>query len=111
MSKVTKGEGWELIPASDRPGGDSSAAEQARRSSAAPSGQSIRVREETRAQGKVVTVARGFRLTENDLKAVAKDLKAFCGAGGTVAGDAVEVQGRHSKKVAERLVSKGYQVG
>ena len=105
MSKVTKGEGWELIPASDGP-----AAEQARRSSAAPSGQSIRVREETRAQGKVVTVARGFRLTEADLKAVAKDLKAFCGAGGTVAGDAVEVQGRHARKVQERLASKGYQV-
>lgn len=105
MSKVTKGEGWELIPAGDGP-----AAEQARRSSAAPSGQSIRVREETRAQGKVVTVARGFRLTEADLKAVAKDLKAFCGAGGTVAGDAVEVQGRHARKVQERLASKGYQV-
>lgn len=103
--KITRGEGWELIPAGGpepdkkRPGW-----------TAPPSEQRIRVREEKRAQGKIVTVASGFRMTEADLKALAKDLKAFCGAGGTAEGDGVEVQGRHQAKVVERLKKAGFDV-
>lgn len=103
--KITRGQGWELIPAGGpapdkkRPGW-----------TAPPAEQRIRVREEKRAQGKVVTVASGFRMTEADLKVLGKDLKAFCGAGGTIEGDAVEVQGRHLTKVVERLKKAGFDV-
>jgi translation initiation factor 1 len=102
--KVTRGAGWQLIPA--RPGAP------ARRDivSAAPDQQSIRVREENRAQGKVVTVAQGFRLSRADLEALGKELKAHCGAGGTAEDDAIEVQGRHRAKVVELLAKKGYGV-
>jgi translation initiation factor 1 len=103
--KITRGEGWELIPA-DRPDPDKKRPGW----TAAPSEQTIRVREEKRAQGKVVTVASGFRMSEVDLKKLAKDLKALCGAGGTAEGDAVEVQGRHVDKVAERLRRDGFYV-
>lgn len=103
--KITKGEGWELIPA-NRPDPDKKRPGW----TAAPSEQTIRVREEKRAQGKVVTVASGFKMSEADLKALAKELKALCGAGGTSEGDAVEVQGKHVEKVAARLRRDGFNV-
>lgn len=58
--------------------------------------------------GKVVTVVRG--LPEADLTAVASDLKKLCGSGGSVKAGAVEVQGDHREKVAERLEGKGFRV-
>jgi translation initiation factor 1 len=103
--KITKGEGWELIPA-NRPDPDKKRPGW----TAAPSEQTIRVREEKRAQGKVVTVASGFKMSEADLKALCKELKALCGAGGTAEGDAVEVQGKHVEKVAARLRKDGFNV-
>jgi len=57
--------------------------------------------------GKTVTVVRGL---EGDLAAVASDLKRHCGTGGSVKGDAVEVQGDHREKVAARLHASGYRV-
>lgn len=105
MSKITKGEGWELIPA-----GGSGGQEQPRKVSRPAGGQTIKIREETRQQGKVVTVAKGFRLTAAKLKDIAKDLKAHCGAGGTTDHDAIEVQGRHKDKVAARLRDQGFDV-
>jgi translation initiation factor 1 len=57
--------------------------------------------------GKVVTVVRGL---DGDLAAVASDLKRFCGSGGSVKGDAVEIQGDHREKVAARLQAAGHRV-
>ena len=57
--------------------------------------------------GKTVTVVRGLDV---DLAAVASDLKRHCGTGGSVKGDAVEIQGDHREKVAARLESQGYRV-
>jgi translation initiation factor 1 len=58
--------------------------------------------------GKVVTVVRG--LPGGDLKSVAGELKRACGTGGAVKDGAVEIQGDHREKVAERLRAAGYQV-
>jgi translation initiation factor 1 len=57
--------------------------------------------------GKTVTVVRGL---EGDLATVASDLKRYCGAGGAVKGNAVEIQGDHREKVAARLRSAGHRV-
>lgn len=103
MARTTKGDGWELIPARR-------AEAPVRPPSAAAGEQSVRVTEEKRAQGKLVTVARGFRHDPGTLAALAKELKKACGAGGTVQGDAIEVQGRHLEEVAARLEAKGYRV-
>lgn len=51
--------------------------------------------------GKVVTVIRGLRARE--LEERASDLKRLCGAGGAVKDGAVEIQGDHREKIAERL--------
>jgi translation initiation factor 1 len=58
--------------------------------------------------GKTVTVVRG--LPASDLQAQAADLKRFCGAGGTLRDGAIEIQGDHRDRIAERLRAKGYQV-
>lgn len=58
--------------------------------------------------GKTMTVVRG--LGPSDLDAVAKDLKRFCGSGGSAKDGAVEIQGDHREKVAARLESQGYRV-
>lgn len=58
--------------------------------------------------GKTMSVVRG--LPPHALDAVAKDLKRHCGSGGTAKGGAVEIQGDHREKIAERLQTQGYVV-
>jgi translation initiation factor 1 len=57
--------------------------------------------------GKTVTVVRGL---DGDLGAAASDLKRHCGAGGSVKGATIEIQGDHRTKVVARLQSAGYRV-
>ncbi len=63
-------------------------------------------REKAGRGGKTVTVVRG---AEADLEALARDLKRHCGTGGTVKGDAVEIQGDHRDKIVARLQSAGHR--
>ena len=58
--------------------------------------------------GKTVTVIRGFQLTPQSLTALAKQLKAACGTGGTAKEDSIEIQGDHRQKLAELLAKLGY---
>jgi hypothetical protein len=44
-----------------------------------------------------------------DRTALMKKLKAQCGAGGKVAGDAIEIQGDHAARLVELLVAAGYK--
>jgi translation initiation factor 1 len=91
-------------------GGDLRRTGERRLPPAAPAGDGIvRIfREKGGRGGKVVTVVRG--LGPGDLKAVASDLKKLCGSGGAVKGDAVEIQGDHREKVADRLRAQGHTV-
>ena len=65
-------------------------------------------REKGQRGGKTVTVVRG--LPPRDVDAVASDLKRHCGAGGSAKNGAVEIQGDHREKIAERLRAQGYVV-
>ena len=58
--------------------------------------------------GKVVTVVRG--LPARELEERASDLKRLCGAGGAIKDSAVEIQGDHRERVADKLRSLGYAV-
>jgi translation initiation factor 1 len=61
--------------------------------------------------GKTVTVVRGLPERGEPLAVLAGELKRLCGAGGTVTDDdAVEIQGDHRERVAERLRARGYRV-
>jgi translation initiation factor 1 len=58
--------------------------------------------------GKTVTVVRG--LPAKDLDQRVSELKRLCGAGGTVREGALEIQGDHRERIAERLQTLGYKV-
>lgn len=60
--------------------------------------------------GKIVTVIRGLPGPESDLEARALELKRLVGAGGTVRDGAIEIQGDHRERIAERLRALGYSV-
>jgi translation initiation factor 1 len=59
--------------------------------------------------GKVVTVIRGLP-SGTALLTLAADLKRLCGAGGTVKGGALEIQGDHRDRLAAWLRQRGHTV-
>jgi translation initiation factor 1 len=67
-------------------------------------------RERGKRGGKTVTVIRGLPERGPELEAHATELKRLCGAGGTLRDGAVEIQGDHRERIAERLRSLGYRV-
>ncbi len=61
-------------------------------------------------KGKAVTLVKGFRGTEDDLKNLGKLLKKSCGVGGSVKNNEILVQGDHCKQVTSLLQKQGYNV-
>jgi translation initiation factor 1 len=75
-----------------------------------PQEQSLRVEASRKGRGgKTVTVIRGFSLPEEKLTALAKQLKAQCGTGGTAKDGTIEIQGDHKQKLVELLIQKGFK--
>jgi len=71
----------------------------------------VRVGRETKGRkGKGVTVITGVPGSSGELKRLARELKAKCGAGGTVKDGTIEIQGDFRDKVIEELKKKGMQV-
>ena len=77
---------------------------------APPEEQTANVMTEKRKKGKIVTLVSGLSEPQTDLAALAKALKDFCGAGGSLKNDIIEVQGEHLARVCEKLESIGYRV-
>ncbi|MEL7223706.1 MAG: translation initiation factor [Cyanobacteria bacterium J06576_12] len=75
-----------------------------------PNQQDLRVQVSRKGRkGKTVTVISGFTHNPKTLAALAKNLKASCGSGGTVANNTIEIQGEHAPKLVSLLTSKGYK--
>lgn len=71
----------------------------------------VRVGRETKGRkGKGVTLIKGLALDEAALTALAKQLKASCGSGGTVKDGVIEIQGDHVETVMARLTQAGHKV-
>jgi translation initiation factor 1 len=79
---------------------------------AIPAGDGIvRVSRQTKGRkGKAVTVITGVPLDEQELQKLAADLKRKCGAGGTVKGNTIEIQGDHRDLLVAELTERGYTV-
>lgn len=79
---------------------------------AVPAGDGVvRVSRETKGRkGKGVTLITGVPLAGEELKALAKVLKARCGTGGTVKDGVIEIQGDHRDLLLEELRKKGWTV-
>jgi translation initiation factor 1 len=58
--------------------------------------------------GKVVSIITGFAMKENEIELLAKELKNFCGAGGSAKDNEIVIQGDHREKILQWLVKKGY---
>lgn len=69
----------------------------------------VRVGRETKGRkGKGVTVITGLGLDRERLAKLAGELKQMCGAGGTVKGSVIEIQGDHRDLIVEELQRRGY---
>ena len=78
----------------------------------APRGDGIaRVRREVQGRrGKPVTTITGLPLPDDELRALAGELKRLCGSGGTVKDRVIEIQGDHREVVVSELEERGYTV-
>ncbi len=76
----------------------------------APDKKTVKLSVEKRKKGKVVTVIRGLSARDNDLPALLTKLKNQCGAGGTLDGDALEIQGNHLERIRTLLGEAGYKL-
>ena len=77
---------------------------------AASKRQTVRMSIEKRKKGKLVTVIRGLAATDHDLPALLTQLKNACGAGGSIDGDLIELQGDQIERLKKSLGQWGYTV-
>jgi translation initiation factor 1 len=71
----------------------------------------VRVRREVKGRrGKTVTTLSGIPLSEDELRALAGELKRRCGTGGSAKNGVIEIQGDHRETLVESLREKGYSV-
>jgi translation initiation factor 1 len=74
-----------------------------------PAGGVVRVARVTQGRaGKAVSVITGLPLAEDELAALARELKQRCGSGGTVREGAIEIQGEHRDTLVAELLRRGF---
>lgn len=74
-----------------------------------PGEQLLRVALDTKQRaGKVVTLITGFIGSDADLEALGKQLRNYCGTGGSAKDGIMLVQGDHREKVMQFLQKQGY---
>ncbi|MAG31096.1 MAG: stress response translation initiation inhibitor YciH [Deltaproteobacteria bacterium] len=71
----------------------------------------VRVGRSTKGRkGKVVTTVTGVPGAEQELSALAGELKRRCGTGGAVKDRIIEIQGEHRDTLVEELEKRGFKV-
>lgn len=61
-------------------------------------------------KGKTVTLVTGLQHNPDTIGEIARTLKQHCGAGGTVRGRDIEIQGDQRERVAAKLADMNYRV-
>ncbi len=74
-----------------------------------PAQQNLRIRLDTKHRsGKAVTLVENFVGTEDDLEKLGKQLKSFCGTGGSVKDGQIFIQGDQRQKILQWLHKNNY---
>ena len=61
-------------------------------------------------KGKTITLVKGLEITNQiEVKKLLKKMKVFCGTGGTVIGEDIQLQGDMVSKLIEFLRNEGFQ--
>jgi translation initiation factor 1 len=72
--------------------------------------QNLKIRLDTKHRsGKAVTLVENFIGTEDDLEKLGKQLKTFCGTGGSVKDGQVIIQGDQRQKILQWLLKNGFK--
>lgn len=75
-----------------------------------PSQQKLKLRLDKKHRGgKVVTLVEGFIGTSQDMEALGKKLKTYCGTGGSVKDGELLVQGDNREKMMQWLLKNGFK--
>jgi len=75
-----------------------------------PTEQRLKVKMETKHRaGKAVTLVEGFAGKDEDLQQLGKQLKNYCGTGGSAKDGEIIVQGDQREKVLQWLIKNGYK--
>jgi translation initiation factor 1 len=61
-------------------------------------------------KGKVVTIVSGLMHNPDTIEDIARMLKQYCGAGGTVKNRTIEIQGDQRQRLSEKLRELNYVV-
>lgn len=77
----------------------------------APADGFVRLQREKKGRGgKTVTIVLGLPGGASEHEAILKVLKQHCGAGGTLEGDTLEIQGDHRERLRVKLEAMGHRV-
>lgn len=76
-----------------------------------PEKQKLTIHLDTRHRGgKTVTIIKGFIGTEDDCVLLGKQLKQYCGTGGSVKDAEIMIQGEQRNKIVQWLQKNGYSL-
>lgn len=59
--------------------------------------------------GKIVTLISGFDASPGRIEEIVRDIKKFCGTGGTLGGDEILIQGDARERIKQWLSKNGYK--
>ncbi len=75
-----------------------------------PAKQLLRIKLDTKHRGgKTVTLVENFIGKDDDLELLGKQIKSYCGSGGSVKDGQVIIQGDHRQKILQWLQKNGYK--
>ena len=59
--------------------------------------------------GKIVSLIKGFSMKESEIEDLARQLKSFCGTGGSAKNNEIIIQGDQREKIIKWLLQNGYK--